>query len=144
MTEERTTDPAPETPAPVPPTSAPTPEPLATPHVTKTRAASAAAPDGTGDYELVRMSWYVMGTRTASGERLDTSAPTCAAVKRIPMGARLELHNPENGRTTVVRVNDRGAFAKFGRTLDCVPGVWDALGFDRSRGVVGVEMRAAA
>lgn len=43
-------DPAPEASALVPPTPAPAPGPLATPSVTKTRAASAAAPDGIGDY----------------------------------------------------------------------------------------------
>jgi rare lipoprotein A (peptidoglycan hydrolase) len=89
------------------------------------------------------MSWYTMGSRTASGEPVDHGAMNCAGAARYPMLSRLHLRNPENGRTGVVRINDRGTFERMGRALDCMPAVWHRLGFDTSRGVVRVEVRAA-
>ena len=64
-------------------------------------------------------SWY--GPRfhthlTASGEPFDERWLTCAH-RTLPFGTRLRLFNPSNGRSVVVRVNDRGPFVA-GRTLD--------------------------
>lgn len=56
------------------------------------------------------------GRRTASGERFDMDALT-AAHRTLPFGSKLRVTNPANGRSVVVRVNDRGPF-HGGRLID--------------------------
>jgi len=65
------------------------------------------------------VSWYgpgFNGKRTASGEVYDMNAMTCAH-KEMPFGTRFRIVNPENGRSVVVTVNDRGPFVR-GRDID--------------------------
>ena len=57
-------------------------------------------------------SWYgpgFHGKKTSNGERYDQEAMT-AAHKLLPFGTRLRVTNLDNGRVTVVRINDRGPF----------------------------------
>lgn len=57
-------------------------------------------------------SWYgksFQGKRTSSGERFDMHSMT-AAHKELPMNTLLKVKNLENGRETIVRVNDRGPY----------------------------------
>jgi len=64
-------------------------------------------------------SWYgpgFHGRKTASGEKFDTHELT-AAHKTLPFGTILLVTNLENGKTTTVRVNDRGPYAR-GRIID--------------------------
>jgi rare lipoprotein A (peptidoglycan hydrolase) len=64
-------------------------------------------------------SWYgpgLAGRSTSSGETLDPNALT-AASKTLPLGSRVRVTNPDNGRSVVVRINDRGPFVR-GRSLD--------------------------
>jgi len=56
------------------------------------------------------------GRRTASGERFDMSAMT-AAHRTLPFGSRVRVTNLDNGRSVVVRINDRGPFRKA-RVID--------------------------
>ena len=56
------------------------------------------------------------GRPTASGERFNPSALT-AAHRTLPFGTRLKVTNPRNGRSVVVRVNDRGPFSRA-RVID--------------------------
>ncbi len=56
------------------------------------------------------------GRRTASGERYDPAALTCAH-RSQPFGARLQVTDLESGRQVVVTVNDRGPFVR-GRVID--------------------------
>ncbi len=56
------------------------------------------------------------GKKTASGERFDMNGLT-AAHRTLPFGTRLRVTNLENGKSVMVRVNDRGPFAKD-RILD--------------------------
>ncbi len=59
-----------------------------------------------------RASYYgerFRGRRTASGARFNPDALT-AAHRRLPFGTRLRITNVRNGRSVVVRVNDRGPF----------------------------------
>ena len=49
------------------------------------------------------------GNRTASGERFDPHALTCAH-RSLPLGTMLRVTNLANGRSVMVRVNDRGPF----------------------------------
>ncbi|MBB5349342.1 septal ring lytic transglycosylase RlpA family protein [Desulfoprunum benzoelyticum] len=58
-------------------------------------------------------SWYgksFQGKRTSSGERFDMHSMT-AAHKQLPMNTLLKVKNLENGRETIVRVNDRGPYS---------------------------------
>ncbi|MCL7980179.1 MAG: septal ring lytic transglycosylase RlpA family protein [marine benthic group bacterium] len=64
-------------------------------------------------------SWYgpgFHGNQTASGEVYDMEAMT-AAHRQLPFGTRVQVENLDNGRRTVVRINDRGPFA-HGRIID--------------------------
>ncbi|MCM2291622.1 septal ring lytic transglycosylase RlpA family protein [Allorhizobium sp. BGMRC 0089] len=61
-------------------------------------------------------SWYNDYTRTASGERMNPTKLT-AAHKYLPFGSKVRVTNRRNGKTVVVRINDRGPFIK-GRVLD--------------------------
>jgi rare lipoprotein A len=64
-------------------------------------------------------SWYGEphhGRRTASGETFDMHRLT-AAHPTLPLGTRLLVTNVANGRSVVVRVNDRGPYRR-GRILD--------------------------
>lgn len=57
-------------------------------------------------------SWYggrFQGRKTASGERFDQNKMT-AAHRTLPFGSRVEVRNKANGKTVVVRINDRGPF----------------------------------
>jgi len=56
------------------------------------------------------------GAFTASGERFDKNKLT-AAHKTLPFGTRVKVTNPSNGKSVVVRINDRGPFTP-GRILD--------------------------
>src|SRR5688572_17646789 len=49
------------------------------------------------------------GNRTASGERFNPNGLT-AAHRTLPLGTRLRVTNIANGRSVIVRVNDRGPF----------------------------------
>lgn len=56
------------------------------------------------------------GRRTASGETYDRNALT-AAHRSLPFGTRVRVTRLDNGRDTVVRINDRGPFVR-GRVID--------------------------
>jgi hypothetical protein len=56
------------------------------------------------------------GRKTASGERYDRNAMTCAH-KSLPFNTLLKVTNPRNGKSVIVRVTDRGPFTR-GRQLD--------------------------
>jgi peptidoglycan lytic transglycosylase len=74
-------------------------------------------------------SWYgpgFHGRKTASGERFDSNDMT-AAHRFLPFGTRLKVVNETNGRSVVVRVNDRGPFAHR-RIIDLAKGPALALG----------------
>jgi rare lipoprotein A len=77
-------------------------------------------------------SWYgadFHGRQTANGERYDMNALT-AAHKTLPMPSRVRVTNLENGRSIVLRINDRGPFA-HGRVIDVSRRGAQLLGFDR-------------
>ena len=78
--------------------------------------AAAASPAFAADPACGRASWYALTSRTASGERMDPAKLT-AAHPRLRFGTRVEVTNPRNGKSVVVRINDRGPFVK-GRIID--------------------------
>jgi len=69
-------------------------------------------------------SWYMHGTRTANGERFNPQGMTVAH-RTLPFNTKLRLTH--NGKSVIVRVNDRGPFIK-GRQLDLSRGVAQHLG----------------
>jgi rare lipoprotein A len=72
-------------------------------------------------------SWYALTSKTASGERMNPAAMT-AAHRSLPFGSKIKVVNQRNGREIVVRINDRGPFAK-GRVLDLSKAAAAKLGF---------------
>ena len=56
------------------------------------------------------------GKKTASGERFNMHLLT-AAHRTLPLGSKIKVTNLNNGKEVVVRVNDRGPYAR-GRVLD--------------------------
>ena len=63
-----------------------------------------------------KASWYKMGSMTASGERMNTNI-LAAAHRTLPFGTRVRVDNLSNGRSVIVRINDRGPFSG-GRIID--------------------------
>jgi rare lipoprotein A len=61
-------------------------------------------------------SWYGESQRTASGERFDKHKMT-AAHRTLPMGTMVRVTNQRNGKSVVVRINDRGPYGP-GRIID--------------------------
>jgi rare lipoprotein A len=80
-------------------------------------SASAAKP--VGHTESGMASFYgneFQSRKTSNGEIFDQAKHT-AAHRTLPFGTRLKVTNTQNSKTVVVKVNDRGPFAK-GRILD--------------------------
>jgi len=78
-------------------------------------------------------SWYgsnLHGMRTASGEKFDMNNFT-AAHRDLDFGTRVKVYNMENGRSTIVRINDRGPFIK-NRIIDLSHAAASDLGFLKS------------
>ncbi|MCB4362171.1 septal ring lytic transglycosylase RlpA family protein [Hydrogenophaga taeniospiralis] len=91
--------------------------------------------DGPGGGEIERgmASWYgqqFQGRRTASGEPFDMHALT-AAHKTLPFGTRVRVRHLGSGQEVVVRINDRGPFAK-GRVIDLSRAAAAAIGLVQS------------
>jgi rare lipoprotein A len=78
---------------------------------------------------------------TASGERFDMHALT-AAHRSLPFGTRLKVTNLANGRSVVVRINDRGPFVRS-RVVDLSRAAAAELDFIRS-GVTRVRLETLA
>lgn len=86
-------------------------------------------------------SWYgpkFHGRLTANGESYDQMGYT-AAHKSLPFGTILRLINPENGKSVIVRINDRGPYIN-GRDIDLSKGAAIALGSLNS-GVIKVNVQ---
>lgn len=89
-----------------------------------------SAPVSSGSFRtLGRASWYgprFDGQPTANGEIFDMNALT-AAHRTLPLGSRVLVHNLENDRRVVVRINDRGPYIQ-GRDIDLSYGAARQLG----------------
>lgn len=70
------------------------------------------------------------GKRTASGERFNQNALT-AAHRTLAFGTRVRVTNLDNGRSVVVRINDRGPFGR-GRIIDVSKAAAEQLNMLRS------------
>lgn len=72
-------------------------------------------------------SWYALNSKTASGERMNPGSLT-AAHRSLPFGSKIKVTNQRNGKSVVVRINDRGPFIK-GRVLDLSRAAATQIGF---------------
>lgn len=97
-------------------------------------------PKQTSGYVLA--SWYghkFNGRKTASGERFDMHAMTCAH-RTLPFGTKLRVTNPDNNKSVLVIVNDRGPFIR-GRSLDLSYGAAEKIGIvKKGVGRVKIEL----
>jgi rare lipoprotein A len=84
-----------------------------------------------GGQQIVRASWYGGGERlshhTSTGEIFHPMGQT-AAHRTLPFGTMLRVSSVSTGRSTIVRINDRGPAASTGRSLDLSRGAAIALG----------------
>ena len=89
-----------------------------------------ASDDGTGTSLGGGMASYYGrkfdGRRTASGETFDMTELT-AAHRTLPFGSKVRVTNAANGRSVVVRINDRGPF-HGGRLIDVSRAAAERLG----------------
>ncbi len=88
-------------------------------------------------------SWYgkqFHGRPTANGETFNMNALT-AAHKTLPMPSFVKVTNLRNGRSLVLRVNDRGPFVGD-RIIDVSRRAAQLLGFDK-QGVTKVRIQAS-
>lgn len=74
---------------------------------------------------------------TASGELYQSSEMT-AAHRTLPFGTLVRVTNIKNGRSVIVRVNDRGPFVR-GRIIDLSRAAFDSIG-NTSQGLLQVRI----
>jgi len=91
-----------------------------------------------GTSEIGQAAWYsLVGNRTSSGEPLDTITPT-AAHRSLPLGSCARVVSLDNGRSVVVRINDRGPYnRRF--IIDLSPRAAEELGM-RHAGTAAVAV----
>jgi len=100
--------------------------------------------DHSGRKQAGRGSYYAKHfahRKTASGSRLDTNS-NAAASKTLPFGTTAKVTNLSNGKSALVKVEDRGPFVR-GRVVDVTPKVADELGLGKA-GVTPVEVAPIA
>lgn len=91
-------------------------------------------------YQVGTASWYgkdFHGRETASGEPYDMFRFT-AAHMNLPLGTWVRVTNMRNGKSVIVRVNDRGPVVP-GRIIDLSYGAAQILDF-RARGIARVRL----
>lgn len=100
-----------------------------------------APPPGPDDGPTGLASWYGArhhGRPTASGDSFDMHALT-AAHRTLPFGTLVRVTNLENGRAVIVRITDRGPYARD-RLIDVSYAAAKAIGLVE-RGVVPVRLQ---
>jgi rare lipoprotein A len=92
--------------------------------------------------QIGQAAWYnLVGYRTSSGEPLDWVTPT-AAHRSLPLGSRVKVTSLDNGRSVIVRINDRGPYSRR-FIIDLSPGAAQALGMIHA-GVAAVAVEPVA
>ncbi len=94
---------------------------------------------GTGKTQSGMASYYgtESGSQTSSGEHFNPNALT-AAHRTLPFGTKVLVTNKRNGRTVIVRINDRGPFV-HGRIIDLSTAAAGVIGM-RGAGVASVTV----
>ncbi len=83
-----------------------------------------------GEGEASYYGAELAGNRTASGERFNPNAMT-AAHRTLPLGTKLRVTNKSNGKSVLVRINDRGPFVG-NRLIDLSLGAAREIGMVRA------------
>jgi rare lipoprotein A len=99
-------------------------------------------PSAEGYSEQGIASWYggkFHGRKTSNGEVYNMNSMT-AAHKTLPMNTMLLVKNLDNGKETIVRINDRGPFVR-GRIVDLSYHAARVIGIDR-KGITRVQATA--
>ncbi len=113
---------------PVPASSSASPSPTKPSATPSTKKATPTQPSGGGTVTTkgsCGVSYYGDGSHTANGEVFDPSAFT-AASKTLAFNTRVRVTNPANGKSVVVRINDRGPYVS-GRCLDLTTAAFQAI-----------------
>jgi rare lipoprotein A len=97
--------------------------------------AKVAAPAVKGE---VGIASIYLDHRTASGERYSSKA-MAAAHKKLPLGCKVRVTNLYNGRSAIVRINDRGPYIR-GRIIDLTPAAASAIGLNWRGGLAKVRV----
>jgi rare lipoprotein A len=100
---------------------------------------SASLVRGAERYQKSGIASVYNDSRTANGERMNPGAMT-AAHRTLPFGCMVTVFNHNNGRSAVVRINDRGPFV-HGRVIDLSPAAARVLGVD---GLASVSLSVGA
>jgi len=82
------------------------------------------------------------GRKMADGNRMDPHEGN-AASKTLPLGTEAKVTNLETGKSTTVRIQDRGPYVK-GRIVDLSPATADKIGITPKEGVAKVEVEPIA
>ena len=99
----------------------------------KTEVQTAKADGKTAFSQTGKASWYgpgFHGKKTANGERFDMNTLT-AAHRTLPISSRVRVTNLANGKSVVVRINDRGPY-HGNRVMDLSKAAAQELGFIRT------------
>jgi rare lipoprotein A len=102
------------------------------------------ARDGLGQSQKGMASYYhdsLHGRKTASGQRYNKNRLS-AAHRTLPLGTKLRVTDTRTGRSIVVKVNDRGPFAR-GRIIDLSREAAQELGMVKN-GVAKVELKVVS
>lgn len=95
---------------------------------------------GLGHTEYGQASFYAdkyQNRRTASGEVYRHEAMT-AAHRKLPFGSRVKVTNRNNGKSIIVKINDRGPFVR-GRIIDLSKSAFSRIG-NTSLGLIDVKV----
>jgi rare lipoprotein A len=123
------------------------PQPSLTPSVTpdpSRKSPASKQPSSSGSVVSsgsCQASFYGSGQHTANGERFDPTGYT-AASKTLPFNTRVRVTNAANGKSVMVRINDRGPYVT-GRCLDLTPTAFTAIASTGS-GVIAVTYQVLA
>lgn len=97
--------------------------------------------DGGSSSGQVGIASIYTDRRTASGERFRSGA-LAAAHRTLPLGAKVKVTNLNNGRSVIVRINDRGPFIR-GRIIDLTPAAASRIGLGSRQGLAKVRVQRA-
>lgn len=96
--------------------------------------------DRAGYVETGKASFYAnvhQSKKTANGEVYDYKLNT-AAHRTLPFGTKVRVTNMANGKSVVVKINDRGPFVK-NRILDLSQSAFRSIA-DASSGIIEVQI----
>lgn len=78
-----------------------------------------------GQYGSCSAGFVTTGTNTANGDKFDADADTAANMD-LPFGSKVRITNEENGKSVVVKINDRGPYVDD-RCFDLTVGAYSKI-----------------